>query len=112
MADKNVDKIISKLTPEPEYLENPNDPTDKDWDTALDASLNGIDPELFEDGTGTIYDSILNDIENNGGVGTFFDDRYPHGIPYNKVSDARKEYMKNKIKELVNSKYKHLSKYI
>ena len=109
---KDVDGVLKKGILKPEHLENPNDPTDKDWDNAIDGWLNGIDPDLFEEGKGTILDGIVNDVEQNGGVGTFFDDSYPQGIPYKKVSDARKEYAKNKIQELVNSKYHWLKKFI
>lgn len=97
---------------QPEHLENPNDPTDKDWDNAINGWLNAIDPDLFEDGKGTILDGIVADIETNGGVGTFFDDDYPKGIPYNKVSDERKAYAQNRIADLVNNKYTWLKKYL
>lgn len=109
---KDVDGLIKKGILPPQKLENPNDPTDKDWDTAIDAYLNGIDPDLFEDGSGTISEGMFHDIENNGSGGVFFDDDYPQGIPYNKVSDERKAYAQKKIADLVNSKYTWLKKYI
>jgi len=117
MPYSNPKQIINKLTTE-EHLENPNDPTDKDWDSAIDSWLNGVDPNMVDEewelhkGENSFLAGIVEDIEHNGSGGFFFDDNYPRGIPYNKVSDERKKYAQNKIAELVNSKYDWLKKYL
>ena len=82
-------------------------PTYEDYDKALDYYLNTVDPSMLEEGE-KIVPGIIKDLEENYG-GNIFEKSLPRGY---KVGSQLGDYIKNKVGELVNSKYKHLSKYI
>ena len=79
-----------------------NPPTDtKKYDELVDSWLNGYDPELLQEGT---ISDFADDYISNANEGNLYENT-PQGY---KVSPDHEAYIRNKVEELINSKYDYL----
>lgn len=105
MADKNLKKIIQYLTDDEIAQQIASDPFNKlptkesDYDAAVDAWLNGFDPKLLEGSKPSDFGlGFIEDAENS----------YENAPVGYQLPKEHHNYIRNKVDELISSKYQHL----